>query len=72
MIVTETEAMKIIRREQERERKRKYRDSKKKLTVKLDLKRRANIGEYCMIIGLNSDEISRITSDTLYIVQSLI
>ena len=39
--VTETEAMKIVRREQERERKRKYRDSKKKL----DCKRRASTGE---------------------------
>ena len=44
----------------------------KKFTVKLDRKRRANTGDYCMTIGLNSDKISRITSDTLYIVQSLI
>ena len=44
----------------------------KKLTVKGNIKRRANTGEYCMTIGLNSDEISRETSDTLNTVQSLI
>ena len=59
----------MIRREQDREWKRKCRDLKKKLTVKLNLKRRANIGEYCMTIGLNNqiqcNVMTKLISDSM-------